>query len=171
MVTLVAWALYWHYCGSTTSLTTFMDKLWLTGRALGQVYSFRSGCMHTMHLLPGVAIQPNLELKTRPKPVLGSLPLAFALPATLLVGEGWHYIILPKSLLVKFHSANTLMVMSVGQIVRIGNITIIWGDVGKLGEGMFDQLTFDQMTLCQIGLLFLIIHIEHNRPIDSHHGS
>ncbi len=36
--------------------------------------------MHTVHLLPGVAIQPNLELKTRPKPVLGSLPLAFALP-------------------------------------------------------------------------------------------
>jgi hypothetical protein len=33
-----------------------------------------------MHLLPGVAIQPNLELKTRPKPVLGSLPLAFVLP-------------------------------------------------------------------------------------------
>ncbi len=37
--------------------------------------------MQTMHLLPGVAIQPNLELKTRPKPVLGSLPLAFVLPA------------------------------------------------------------------------------------------
>ncbi len=33
-----------------------------------------------MHLLPGVEIHPNLELKTRPKPVLGSLPLAFALP-------------------------------------------------------------------------------------------
>ncbi len=39
--------------------------------------------MQTMHLLPGVAIQPNLELKTRPKPVLGSLPLAFALPGTV----------------------------------------------------------------------------------------
>ncbi len=39
-----------------------------------------SGCMQTMHLLPGVAKQPNLELKTRPKPVLGSLPLAFVLP-------------------------------------------------------------------------------------------
>ncbi len=37
--------------------------------------------MQTMHLLPGVAKQPNLELKTQPKPVLGSLPLAFALPA------------------------------------------------------------------------------------------
>jgi hypothetical protein len=36
--------------------------------------------MQTMHLLPGVAIQPNLELKTQPKLVLGSLPLAFALP-------------------------------------------------------------------------------------------
>jgi hypothetical protein len=51
-----------------------MDKLELTGRALGRVYNFRSGCMQTMHLLPGVAKQPNLELKTRPKPVLGSLP-------------------------------------------------------------------------------------------------
>jgi hypothetical protein len=36
--------------------------------------------MQTMHLLPSVAIQPNLELKTWPEPVLGSLPLAFALP-------------------------------------------------------------------------------------------
>jgi len=36
--------------------------------------------MQTMHLLPGVAIQPNLELKTWPKPVLRSLPLAFVLP-------------------------------------------------------------------------------------------
>jgi len=36
--------------------------------------------MHTMHLLPGVAIQPNLELKTRPKQLLGSLLLVIALP-------------------------------------------------------------------------------------------
>jgi hypothetical protein len=34
-----------------------------------------------MPLLPGVAIQPNLELKTRPKQLLGSLPLVIALPA------------------------------------------------------------------------------------------
>jgi len=37
--------------------------------------------MHTMHLLSGVAIQPNLELKTRPKQLLGSLPLVIALPS------------------------------------------------------------------------------------------
>jgi hypothetical protein len=36
--------------------------------------------MHTMHLLPSVAMQPNLELKTRPKQLLGSLPLVIALP-------------------------------------------------------------------------------------------
>jgi hypothetical protein len=36
--------------------------------------------MQTMHLLPNLEIQPNLELKTRPKQLLGSLPLAIALP-------------------------------------------------------------------------------------------
>jgi hypothetical protein len=37
--------------------------------------------MHTMHLLPDVVIQPNLEMKTRPKELLGSLLLVIALPA------------------------------------------------------------------------------------------
>jgi hypothetical protein len=36
--------------------------------------------MYTMHLLPSVAIQPNLKLKTRPKLLLGSLLLVIALP-------------------------------------------------------------------------------------------
>ncbi len=40
--------------------------------------------MHTMHLLSGVAIQPNLELKTQPKQLLGSLPLVITLPGLLL---------------------------------------------------------------------------------------
>jgi hypothetical protein len=34
-----------------------------------------------MHLLPGVAKQPNLEMKTRPKQLLGSLLLVIVLPA------------------------------------------------------------------------------------------
>jgi hypothetical protein len=38
---------------------------------------------HTMHLRPGVAKQPSLDLKTRPKHLLGSLPLVIALPAAL----------------------------------------------------------------------------------------
>ena len=49
---------------------------------LGRVFNFRSGRMHTILLLPSVAaIQPNLELKTRLKQLLGSLPLVIALPA------------------------------------------------------------------------------------------
>jgi hypothetical protein len=39
---------------------------------------------HTMHLRPSVAKQPNLELKTRPKQLLGSLPLVIALPGLAL---------------------------------------------------------------------------------------
>jgi hypothetical protein len=31
-----------------------------------------------MHLLHSIAIRPNLELKTRPKQLLGSLPLDIA---------------------------------------------------------------------------------------------
>jgi hypothetical protein len=34
-----------------------------------------------MHLLRSIAIWPNLEFKTRPKQLLGSLPLDIALPA------------------------------------------------------------------------------------------
>ncbi len=49
--------------------------------------------MQTMHLLPGVAIQPNLELKTRPRQLLGSLPLVIALPgeAEFLCLQGCAY--------------------------------------------------------------------------------
>ncbi len=39
--------------------------------------------MHTTHLLLGVAIQPNLELKTWPKQLLGSLPLDIALSGSI----------------------------------------------------------------------------------------
>ncbi len=63
------------------SMTLQMDKRKLTGRTLGRVFNSRRVCMHAMHLLCSVAIQPNLELKTRPKQLLGSLPLDIALPA------------------------------------------------------------------------------------------
>jgi hypothetical protein len=56
--------------------------------------------MHTMHLLPGVSIQPNLELKTQPKPGLGYLPLAFALPVLSL--PYLRHLIRPLSLSLSF---------------------------------------------------------------------
>jgi hypothetical protein len=43
-----------------------------------------------LHLLSGVAIQPNLELKTRPKQLLGSLLLVIALPAISAVDANRH---------------------------------------------------------------------------------
>jgi hypothetical protein len=42
--------------------------------------------MHATHLVRSVAIRPTLELKTRPKQLLGSLPLDIALPG-LACGE------------------------------------------------------------------------------------
>ncbi len=62
--------------------STSIDKLKLTGRTLGRVFNSRRVCMHAMHLLSSVAIWPNLELKTRPKQLLGSLTLDIVLPGT-----------------------------------------------------------------------------------------
>jgi hypothetical protein len=39
--------------------------------------------MISMHLLHSIAIRPNLELKTQPKKLLGSLQLVIALPANI----------------------------------------------------------------------------------------
>jgi hypothetical protein len=62
-----------------------MDKLKLTGGALGRVFNSRSGCcILAKHLLNNAAIRPNLGLKTRPKQLLGSLPLVTALPDSVL---------------------------------------------------------------------------------------
>jgi len=74
-------------CMGTWMVKLMHGQTLAKGRALGRVYKLRSGFMQTMHLLPGVAIQPNLELKTRPKPVLGSLLLAFALPGLCYMGH------------------------------------------------------------------------------------
>jgi hypothetical protein len=56
-----------------------MDKLQLTGQNLGRVFNCRSGCMGALHLCCYEAKRPNLKLKTQPKQLLGSLPLAFVL--------------------------------------------------------------------------------------------
>ncbi len=53
-----------------------------------------------MHLLPSVATQPNLELKTQPKQFLGSLPLVIALPA--LSNCGWKW--LPVTNTLAYHA-------------------------------------------------------------------
>jgi hypothetical protein len=57
------------------------DKLRLTGQNLCQVFNsgLRGACIY--HAIAHIMKQLNLKLKTWPKQLLGSLPLAFALPA------------------------------------------------------------------------------------------
>ncbi len=57
-----------------------MDKLKLTGRNLGRVFNSRLDRACIGHAIVHITKQPNLKLKTRPKQLLGSLPLAFVLP-------------------------------------------------------------------------------------------
>jgi hypothetical protein len=56
-----------------------MDKLQLKGQNLGRVFNFRSDCISAMHLFCCEAKQPNLKMKTLPKQLLDSIPLAFVL--------------------------------------------------------------------------------------------
>ncbi len=57
-----------------------MDKLKLTGLNLGLVFGYRCGRV-SMQISTRTSLkQPNLMLKTQPKPVLGCIPLAFVLP-------------------------------------------------------------------------------------------
>jgi hypothetical protein len=57
-----------------------VGKLQLTGQNLGRVFNFRNGRVHAVHFICNRVKLPNLKLKTRPKQLLGSLMLFFALP-------------------------------------------------------------------------------------------
>ncbi len=60
-----------------------MDKLQLTGQNLDRVFYFRYERVRAVHFLCLGVKLPNLKLKTRPKQVLGSLPLDIALPTQM----------------------------------------------------------------------------------------
>jgi hypothetical protein len=64
-------------------VTVAMDKLQLAGRNLGRVLNSRGGCLRPVQLCCFETKQPNLMLKTRPKQLLGSLPLDIALPTVV----------------------------------------------------------------------------------------
>jgi len=61
-----------------------MDQLKLTGRNRGRVFNSRHGRACICRAIAYVTKQPNLKLKTQPEQLLGSLPLAFALPSLSL---------------------------------------------------------------------------------------
>jgi hypothetical protein len=57
-----------------------VDILQLSGQNLGRVFNFRSGNLHAVYSWGYQSKLPNLKLKTRPKQLLGSLPLDIGLP-------------------------------------------------------------------------------------------
>jgi hypothetical protein len=60
-----------------------MDKLQLAGQNLGRVFIFRSAHWHATTFLVLSVKLPNLQLKTRPKQLLGSLLFVIALPGVV----------------------------------------------------------------------------------------
>jgi hypothetical protein len=56
-----------------------MDKLKLTGPNLGRVFNSRLGRACICRAIARITKQSNVKLRTRPKQLLGSLPLALAL--------------------------------------------------------------------------------------------
>ncbi len=57
-----------------------MNKLKLTGQNLGRVFNSRLERVCIYCTSACMTKRPNIKLKTEPKQLLGSLPLAFALP-------------------------------------------------------------------------------------------
>ncbi len=57
-----------------------MDNVQPTGRNLGRVFNFRRGHLPVATFLVLSVKLLNLQLKTRPKQLLGYLPLVIALP-------------------------------------------------------------------------------------------
>ncbi len=64
-----------------------MDKLQPTGQNLGRVFNFRSDHLHAAAFLVLSVKLPNLQLKTRRKQLLASLPLVITLPAETEKGK------------------------------------------------------------------------------------
>ncbi len=62
-------------------LAVALDKFKQTGQNLGRVFNSRFRRAYKWHKFAQITKQPNLKSKTRPKQLLGSLPLVFALPS------------------------------------------------------------------------------------------
>jgi hypothetical protein len=70
-------------------MSSVMEKLQLLGQK-GGVLNFRNCRVHAMHLLCYGVKLPNLKLKTRAKPLLGSLTLDIVLPDSVIKVPPFH---------------------------------------------------------------------------------
>jgi hypothetical protein len=103
-----------------------------------------------MHLPHSIPVQPNLELKTRPKQLLGSLPLDIVLPGLINVKWGsarssWRGKIENKAKLMRFLSVPYFFSAAkrgvcVRRVAAVGQRNRLRHNVQKLG-GQGDNLT------------------------------
>jgi hypothetical protein len=107
-----------------------MDKL--TGRNLGRVFNSRLGHACMDHAIVHITKQSYIKLKTRPKQILGSLPLAFVLPGIAYSGQ------------YQQHCGRNLA--SYLQGLRFESIPFCWPWRGKNGEN-YGATTLSIMTL------------------------
>ncbi len=77
-----------------------MDKLQLAGQNLGRVFNFGSGHLHATAFLVLSVKLPNLQLKARPKQLLGSLPSVIVPPVGSLLNTPWSVKPAPKMYLI-----------------------------------------------------------------------
>ncbi len=69
-----------HFQMPRTQLKTWTNFSW-QDKPWAEFSTLEVAACHAMHLLRSIAIWRNLELNTRPKRLLGSLPLDIVLPA------------------------------------------------------------------------------------------
>ncbi len=86
-----------HFTAGAWTNLSWQDEPW------AEFSTLEVAACHAMHLLHSIAIWSNLELKTRPKQLLGSLPLDIALP-------GWGQIsllVFTREYIYKMHKRAT----------------------------------------------------------------
>jgi hypothetical protein len=76
---------------SSEEYEEFMEKRMLIGQTEGQVFNSRLGRVSICGAIAYITKQVNLKLKTWPKQLLGSNPLAFTLPSLLLNDIETHF--------------------------------------------------------------------------------
>jgi hypothetical protein len=96
-----------------------MDKLDATGQNLGRVFNSRLGRAGICCAISYITKRPNLKLKTQPKELLGSLPLAFALPALTMTQ-------MERILFASRHPITVLACLSCTYFQKFANVVLVF---------------------------------------------
>ncbi len=127
-----------------------MDKLQLTGQNLGRVFNFRSGHLHAAAFLVSSVKLPNLKLKTRPKQLLGPLPLVVVPP-----GDVYHKVLHctseGKSINWKSQAQTELFKREIIKCRLYSSMTMRWNKLDSLSRASIFSYLHSTQFLKHIG--------------------